>query len=280
MAMCGVNDDTIHARRDQRFGALEPGIAHGRGRRDAQAPGGVLGCVRVHGCLVHVLDGQQANTAIIVIHDDQTLDPVLVQQAPRFFVRRVHLHGHDLFRHQVCHRFRNIIGKARVAIGDDADHLAALVHDRHAGKAGALFQLDQIPKARSRRDRHGVHHHTALIFLHHGHFTGLLFDREIAVDHANPAGLRHGNRQARLGHGVHRRRDQRNVQRNGFCQESCDVDVSGHDLACSGLEKHVVEGNGLSDFHVGSSLFGPIRESRAFVKSPSENPCAGPGFFR
>ncbi len=176
MAMRGVNDDTIHARRDQSFGALEPGIAHGRGRRDAQATGGVLGGVRVHGRLVHVFHGQQADAAIIVIHDDQTLDPMLVQQAPGFVVRRVHFHGHDLFRHQVCHRFRDVIGKARITIGDNADDLAALVHDRHAGKARALFKLDQITKARTRRDRDGVHHHAALIFLHHGHFTGLLFD--------------------------------------------------------------------------------------------------------
>ena len=100
------------------------------------------------------------------------------------------------------------------------------------------------------------------------------------MDHADTAGLRHGNRQACLGHRVHRRRDQRNVQRNGFGQEGGDVDVSGHDLAGPGLEQHVVEGNGLPDFHVGSSLFGPIRESRAFVKSPPENPCNVRAFRR
>ena len=274
VAMRGVYDHAVDARFDQRFRPLKARIADGRGRRHTQAPGRILGGVRVHGCLVHVLHGQQADTAIVIIHDDQPLDPVLVKQAASLFIRCVHLHRDDFLRHQIGDRFRHVFGKARVTIGDDAHHLARAVHHRNAGKAGALLQFVEIAQAGRRRNRHRVHHHAALILLHHRHFTGLLLDGEIAVDHADAPGLRHGNRQARLGHRVHRRRDQRDVQRNGFGQEGGNINVSGHDLAGPGLEQHVVEGDGLSDFHVGSSLFGRIRESRCFVKSLCENPCA------
>ena len=48
------------------------------------------------------------------------------------------------------------------------------------------------------------------------HFLGLLVDREVAVNDPHAPRLRHGNRHAAFGDRIHRRAEQRNVQRDRF----------------------------------------------------------------
>ena len=261
-----IDHDDIGARCDQRLGALEAGIAHGGGCGDAQAASRVFRSEGVQRSLVHVLDGEQADAPAAVVNDHETLDPVLVEQAAGFLDRRVDLHGDDFARHQACDFFVRIFSEARIAVGDDADDLAVLLDDWNAGKTRALFQLAQLAQRRSRSDGHGVHDHAALVFLHLRHFAGLLFNRQVAVDDADAACLGHGNGEARFGDRIHGRREQGDVQRNRFGQKRRNVDFCRHYLARAGLQQHVVEGDRLSDFHVGSSLFGLVRESRGLVK--------------
>ena len=57
-----------------------------------------------------------------------------------------------------------------------------------------------------------VHHHAGLEFLDLPHLRGLLVRLEVAVDDADAAGLRHGDRHVRFGHRVHGRGDDRDVE--------------------------------------------------------------------
>ena len=62
------------------------------------------------------------------------------------------------------------------------------------------------------RDRDRVAQHARFVALDARHLGRLLLGREVLVDDADAAFLRDGDRQARLGHGVHRRRHERQVQ--------------------------------------------------------------------
>ena len=81
MAVRGVDDDQIDAGIDQPLGAGEAVVADGRRGGDAQAPLLVLAGVGVEHRLFDVLDGDEADAAIVVVDDEQLLDAVLVQEA-------------------------------------------------------------------------------------------------------------------------------------------------------------------------------------------------------
>ena len=88
MAVRGIDDDEIDAGVDQPLGAREALVAdRGRGR-DAQPALLVLAGVRIGDRLLDVLDGDQADAAVVVVDDQQLLDAVLVQQALGFFLAR------------------------------------------------------------------------------------------------------------------------------------------------------------------------------------------------
>ncbi len=74
-------------------------------------------------------------------------------------------------------------------------------------------------------------------------------DVEIAVDHPQPAGLRHGDRHARLGHRVHRRADQRDVERDLRRDEGPGVRPARQHVRGARHQQHVVESQRLAQFH-------------------------------
>ena len=76
---------------------------------------------------------------------------------------------------------------------------------------------------------------------------GLLVGLEIAVDDAEAAGLRHGDRHPRFGHRIHRRGDDRHVERDGLGQLRADIDLGRQHVGRAGLEQHVVEGQAVAD---------------------------------
>ena len=164
--------------------------------------------------LLDVLDGDQALQPEIAIDDEQLLDLVPVQDLARGVQRRADRHGEQrLARHHVARSARFDVGlEPQVAVGEDADQpafLAAVVGDRHARDPILLHQVERFvdPVGGGERDR--VDDHPALRPLHAIDFRRLLLDRQVLVDDAEPALLRHRDRQARLGDGVHRRADQR-----------------------------------------------------------------------
>ena len=128
--------------------------------------------------------------------------PTLSRTVMRFFVR-----------HQLADPLARVAGEAHVAVGEDADELAVAVLDhRDAGDAVVGHQRQRVGQRLVGVDGDRVDHHAGLEFLDLAHLGGLLVDRQVAVDDAEAAGLRHGDRERAFGHRVHRRRDQRDAQ--------------------------------------------------------------------
>ena len=127
----------------------------------------------------------------------------------RLLERRADRHGEQrLARHDVGDRPIEVGLEAQVAVRQDADEpafLAAVLGDRHAGDPVFLHQLERFvdPVRRGQRDR--VDDHAALGPLDAIDFGRLLLDRQVLVDDADAALLRHRDGQPRFGDGVHRR---------------------------------------------------------------------------
>ena len=77
--------------------------------------------------LFHVLDGDQADAAILIVDDQQLLDAVLMQHPLGLVLADALAHRDEvLVRHQLGDLLPGIGGKAHVAVGEDADQLAGL----------------------------------------------------------------------------------------------------------------------------------------------------------
>ena len=117
-------------------------------------------------------------------------------------------------RHDLAHRGVEPGLEAQVAVGDDADHRLALDHRearrRHAARDSAMTSRTVW----SGRHRDRVAQHAGLVALDARHLGRLLLRREVLVHDADAAFLGDGDRQAGLGDGVHRRRHQRQVERD------------------------------------------------------------------
>ena len=128
MAVRGVHHDQVDAGLDQPFGALETALADRGRRRDPQPPLRILAGERMRDRLFHVLDGDQADAAILIVDHQQLLDAMLVQHPLRLVLADALAHRDEiLVRHQFGNLLPGIGGKAHVAVGEDADQLA-----RHA----------------------------------------------------------------------------------------------------------------------------------------------------
>ena len=197
--------------------ALIAVVADRRGGGDAQPPFGILAGVRMQRRLLYVLHRDEADAAIILVDDQQLLDAMLMQQPARLVLVDALAHGDELLGHQLGDRLRLVVGEAHVAIGENADQpagllaMAALDH-RNAGNAVARHQRQRVGERLVGIDGDRVDHHAALIALHLAHFRGLIGGREILVDDAETAGLRHGDGEPRLGHRVHGRGDDRQIE--------------------------------------------------------------------
>jgi hypothetical protein len=146
--------------------------------------------------------------------------------------------------HQLIDLLFRVRGETDVAIGQDADQtarIAVALDDGDAGNAVRLHQRQRVGERRVRADRHRVHHHARFEFLDLADLLGLLLGRQVAVDDAEAAGLGHRDREARLGHRVHRRGDDRNVELDLARQPRANVDLARHDERVAGLQQHVVK---------------------------------------
>ena len=153
--------------------------------------------------------------------------------------------------------------EAQVAVGQDADQppfLAAVLGDRHARDPVLLHQVQRFvdPVGRGERDR--VDDHAALGPLDAVDLGRLLLDRQVLVDDAEAAELRHGDRQRRLGHRVHRRAEERHVQPDVAGQPRRDVDLRRQHRRVLRHQQDVVEGQGGGDAGLGG---GERRERRS-----------------
>ena len=221
MAMRGIDHHQVDAGRDQRLGAGKALVADGGGGGDAQTALLVLAGVRIGDRLFDVLDGDQADAAILVVDHQQLLDAVLMQQPLGLLLADALAHRDQLvLGHQLGDALARILGEAHVAVGQDADQLAghavagALDH-RNAGNAVVPSSV----RAHRRSvavglDGERVHDHAGFELLDLADLRRLLVRVEIAVDDAEAAGLRHGDGHVGFGHRIHGGGQDRHIDRN------------------------------------------------------------------
>jgi hypothetical protein len=239
----GVDDKRIDACLHQQFGALLGALADTDCRADAKLPVGVAGGAGEAGLLEDVLDGHQAAQLEGVVDDDHALELFLVHQRLAVGQRRAFAHRDQALarRHDLAHRRVEPRFETEVTIGDDADDGLAL-HHRESGDAARLGELDHLAHRHLGRDGEGIAQHTRLVALDLGHLGGLLLGREVLVDDADAAFLGERDRQAGLGDGVHRRRDQRQIEADVSGEGGREVGVARQDARKRGNQQHVVEG--------------------------------------
>ena len=197
--------------------------------------------------LFHVLHGDQPDAAILFVDHQQLLDAMLVQHPLRLVLADAFAHRHQVFmRHQFGDLLARIGGKPHVAVGQDADQLArhalgAADDHRNAGDAMILHQRQRVRQHGVGSDGQGIDHHAGFELLDLPHLRGLAVDIEIAVNDPDAARLRHRDRHPRLGDGIHRGGDDRNVERDGAGDMGANVGFRGQDIRQAGLQKHIVE---------------------------------------
>ena len=236
MAMRGVDDEAVDAGRHQQLGALEPLVADGGGCGDAQAPVDVLRRIGMGGRLLDVFHRDQPDAALRIVDNHQFLDAVQMQKPAGLFVIHPLADRHHLAGHEVGHRLARIVGEAHVAIGENAEELRRLsvrpaLDHGNAGDRSATHEGERVGERCVRKDGDRIDHHAAFEALDLAHLFRLIRGLEVTVDDADPARFRHGDRQSRLGDGVHRGRDDRQIEANRPSELRSDIRCARHHRA-------------------------------------------------
>ena len=193
-----------------------------------------------------------------VVDHEQLLDAVLMQKPLGFLLADAFAHGDEpLLGHQLGDLLARIGGEAHVAIGENADELAgAAVAARprppECRKCRASFiRASASASVASGAMVSGLTTMPDSNFLTWRTCAACCIGLEIAVDDAEPAGLRHGDRHLGFGHGIHGGGDDRDIERDFARDAGADVGVGRQQLGQSRLEQDVVEGERFAQLSVG-----------------------------
>ena len=237
-----VDDEHVHLRVDQRGRPLERVRPDADRGAHSQPPLLVLRRVRVLDLLGDVLDGDEALEPPVGVDDRQLLDLVAMEDRLRLLQGRAHRRRDEVARgHQRGDRLRRVRLEAEVAVREDPDEDALLVGDGHARDPVALHQPERVGDEVAGAQCHGLDDHPRLGALHLVHLGDLVLDGEVAVDDADPTLARERDREPGLGDRVHRRREQRDVQRDSRRESRDRGDVVREDVRLRRKQEHVVE---------------------------------------
>ncbi len=248
MAVRGIHHDHVHTRFHQQFHALFGTGTHAHRCADAQMTQRILAGFGMFAGFQDVFHGHQPAQLEFVIHHQDALDAMLVHQGARVFTAGVFAHGNQLFlgRHDVADGLIQIVFKAQVAVGDDADQLFALNH-RQTGNFVLPSQCQYIAHSHFRGNGDGVAQHATFKALDLADLRCLRLGGHVLVDDANPALLCQGNGQTRFGHRIHGGGQQRRIQVDVAGQLRAQANVAWQNIGISRNEQNVVEGKGFLD---------------------------------
>ena len=130
-----------------------------------------------------------------------------MQEALGFLLVDTILDRHEVFvGHQLVDLLARIRGKTHVTVRQDADEAAGAagaLDDRDARNAMRVHQRLRFGECRFGTDGDRVDDHAAFELLHLANFFRLFDGGQVAVDHADAAGLGHGDRETAFGDGIH-----------------------------------------------------------------------------
>ena len=166
-----------------------------------------------------------------------------MHQTQRFFDVSAFFDRHQTIfgRHHIAHWLVELDLETDVAVGHDADNGVA-IDNRHAGDAVTRRQRFQFSDRRVRCDRNRIGDNAAFEFFDQTHLLGLFVDRQVFMNKTDAAFLCQRDREARLRHGVHRRRDQRYIQLDFACQLRSEISLMRQHLRMGGDEKNIIKG--------------------------------------
>ena len=239
-----VETEEIDVLLDQGGAAIEDIRGHTDPRRHPQATEVVFAGVRIVVGLLDVLDRDEPLEASGLVDDQELFDAVFVEERLRLLEGRPDRRGDQiLLGHEVGDRPVELGAETEVAVGEDALELPLGIHHREAGNSISGHDVEGLSHRLFGVDRDRVDDHARLGTLDLVHLFGLVLDRHVLVDDAEPTELGHGDPHVPLGHRVHRRRDDRQVERDATLRQTGrNVHIVGVDLRTPGHQQYVVIG--------------------------------------
>ena len=201
----------------------------------------VLSGVRILQLLLNVLYRDQPLQVVLIVHHQQLLDPMLMQDLFRLLERGSHRHRDQvLLRHHLINRDIEAGFKAEIPVSENADEFLVF-RDGNAGNLVLAHDLERVGNLVVGRHGDRIDDHAALRTLHLVDFIGLLLDGEIAMNNAQSALLRHCDSHVGLGDRVHGRTDDRCIQTNVARELSLSIGRRRNHVGAGRQQQHVVE---------------------------------------
>ena len=204
------------------------------------------------GEIINIAHGDQTSEAPVVIDEQQLLNAAAIQNRLGKRRRCVSRRGYQLiFGHHVLDaRLSRMIDKANIAPGQDANHArasGAVFGDGKSADAVFTHQLLSALHGVRGRKRDGIGNDSVLCSLDFLNLERLSLRRNIFVDDADAALLSQCNGERRLGHRVHGRRDQRDIQADPPGELCPRISRLWRDLAVARNQQDIVKGDSVLD---------------------------------
>ncbi len=257
MAVAAVETEHVDLGLHQGLGPGQHVGAHAEGGTHPEPAQVVLRRIGIVDGLLDVLDGDEAAQGSGLVHDQQFLDAVVLEDDLGFLEGGAHGNRDQvLLGHAVPHRQIHVGLEPQVPVGQDAHELVILDH----GNAGDLVLGHEglrVPDGGVGVDHDGVRDHAGLTALHLVHFLGLAIDAEVLVDDADAALLGQGDGQASLGDGIHGGGQKGNPEGDPGREPGGQVHLVGMDFGRARDQEDVVEGQGA---HQGQGQHGSLEK--------------------
>ena len=243
MSVRRVDDEHVGTGLGERLRALERVGSDADRGADLKPTLRVLRRLRELDLLLDVLHGDEPAQMAVGVDDRELLDLVAMEDLLGLRERRPHRSGDEVARgHERRDELVDVVLEAKVAIREDPDEDPVVVGDRDARDLVVRHELERHADGRVGRQRHRLDDHPRLRALDLVDLRDLRLDREVAVDDADAALACERDREARLGHRVHRRGDERNCELDRRCQPCASRDIVREDVRLRRHEQDVVEG--------------------------------------
>ncbi len=133
VSVCRVHSHDIQPPGNHQFQPLFQVRSHPHCRPHQQPAAGIHGCIWILNLLLNILDCNQASQVTFLIHQQELLNPVLLQDCFGFVQRSVGRCSDQVFmRHELADRAGMVVGtaKADIAVGQNANQLVRpWIHD-------------------------------------------------------------------------------------------------------------------------------------------------------